>query len=591
MSELSDRPLQVFYLYAQEDEELCEALEKHLSQLVQQGLIAGWHQQKVVRGTHRAQQIDAHLSTAQIILLLVSSDFLASNYCYHTEMMHALARHKVQRATVIPILLRPVDWQSAPFAELEPLPANRKPITSWRNRDEALLDVALGIRRVIEVFKELSEKQEEQDQQEVNHMEQPPTHQSPPIVGLDRPATIFLSYAREDTDHVRDMQLRLKVRGMRCWHDVDDMQLGSQTEQAIVHAIEEADAFALFLTPACLQSDFIWRVEVPAALRRQERDPHFHIIPVLKGVSFAEVRQFCSRHNLGDVSDFNGLSLTEDGAVAPMEAEQNVRRNKAARRILKAALVLRLRRVQADYSYEPTLCLMTFPYMPVTTSLDLRLDWTPVIDGKERTCTPQEWNDILWPALQDVKRCLSETVHSHRLHLFIKSIFPVALALGFVLRATTGMTLILHGQQETWSTQARPTETEPFLTEWHCTKNGDQRRAVIEVTSGRSIKQSVAQAITDFDLQPAYHIRLVSPDLSRESIRDASHARSVAWQIAQVCQKLCDEHGVRQIHLFVVIPVELAVLVGQQLNALCPITLYEFNSTEGAYTPIGILRA
>jgi hypothetical protein len=90
------------------------------------------------------------MDTASVILLLISSDFLASDYCYGVEMQKALERHHAGTAHVVPILLRPVDWCNAQFAHLSCLPSNERPITSWTNLDEAFLDVAIGIRTLLE---------------------------------------------------------------------------------------------------------------------------------------------------------------------------------------------------------------------------------------------------------------------------------------------------------------------------------------------------------------------------------------------------------------------------------------------------------
>jgi hypothetical protein len=90
------------------------------------------------------------VQTAHIVLLLVSADFLASNYCYDIEVTRAMARHEAGEARVIPIILRPVDWQSAPFGQLQALPKDGRPVRSWPDPDEAFLDIALGIRSVAE---------------------------------------------------------------------------------------------------------------------------------------------------------------------------------------------------------------------------------------------------------------------------------------------------------------------------------------------------------------------------------------------------------------------------------------------------------
>lgn len=107
-------PITIFYSYAHEDEQLRQELEKHLSLLQRQGVIAAWHDRQILPGATWAQAIDSHLETAAIILLLISPDFLASDYCYGIEMDRALERQATGKARVLPIILRPVDWQGHP---------------------------------------------------------------------------------------------------------------------------------------------------------------------------------------------------------------------------------------------------------------------------------------------------------------------------------------------------------------------------------------------------------------------------------------------------------------------------------------------
>jgi tetratricopeptide (TPR) repeat protein len=149
MTEPLSQAIEVFYSYSHVDEALRNELEKHLKSLQRQGLITQWHDRRIDAGTEWASAIDIHLDIASVILLLISSDFIASDYCYDVEMQRAMERHEAGEATVIPIILRPADWQGTPFAKLQALPTNAKPITSWQNRDEAFLDVAKGIRAVI----------------------------------------------------------------------------------------------------------------------------------------------------------------------------------------------------------------------------------------------------------------------------------------------------------------------------------------------------------------------------------------------------------------------------------------------------------
>lgn len=146
----STKPIHLFYSYSHKDEQLRDELEKHLMGLKRQGIITDWYDRDIRAGDEWKRQINSHLNTADIILLLVSADFLASDYCYSIELASALQRQEHGSARVIPIILRPVDWSVAPFGQLQALPTNAKPITLWANRDEAFENVAKGIRAVVE---------------------------------------------------------------------------------------------------------------------------------------------------------------------------------------------------------------------------------------------------------------------------------------------------------------------------------------------------------------------------------------------------------------------------------------------------------
>lgn len=153
--EHSPRALEVFYSYSHEDEGLRQTLEKYLVMLKRQGLIVSWHDRDINAGSDWREEIDTHLNSAHIILLLVSPDFLSSDYAYETEMVRAMERHRLGEARVIPIILRPCEWQEAPFSKLQALPTNGQPVTAWANRDEAFTVVTKGIRAAIERMREV----------------------------------------------------------------------------------------------------------------------------------------------------------------------------------------------------------------------------------------------------------------------------------------------------------------------------------------------------------------------------------------------------------------------------------------------------
>jgi hypothetical protein len=144
-----DTSLELFFSYSHKDEKYRDRLETHLALLKRDGWIAGWHDRKISAGNEWKGQIDQHLNSARIILLLVSPDFLASDYCYDVEMKRAMARHEAGEARVIPVILKTCDWQKAPFAKLQALPKDARPITKWKPHDEAFANIAQGIRAAV----------------------------------------------------------------------------------------------------------------------------------------------------------------------------------------------------------------------------------------------------------------------------------------------------------------------------------------------------------------------------------------------------------------------------------------------------------
>jgi formylglycine-generating enzyme required for sulfatase activity len=148
---MSQPAIEIFFSYARKDGLLRDELAKHLKPLRQEGIIRDWHDREIPPGAEWQNEIDRHLESAQIILLLISADFLASDYCYSFELKRALERHASNEACVIPVILRSCDWQNTRFGKLQVLPTDGKPIQSksWFDPDEAFTDVVKGLRRSI----------------------------------------------------------------------------------------------------------------------------------------------------------------------------------------------------------------------------------------------------------------------------------------------------------------------------------------------------------------------------------------------------------------------------------------------------------
>jgi hypothetical protein len=140
----------VFFSYSHKDEALRDQLETHLAMLKRQGLIESWHDRRIVAGSEIDQSIADAMESSEVILLLVSADFLESSYCYSREMMRAMTRHRAGEARVIPVILRDCDWHAAPFGELLAAPKDGKAITLWPDIDQAFSDVAKQVRRAVE---------------------------------------------------------------------------------------------------------------------------------------------------------------------------------------------------------------------------------------------------------------------------------------------------------------------------------------------------------------------------------------------------------------------------------------------------------
>jgi hypothetical protein len=141
-------PIEVFYSYAHEDEKLRDKLEKHLSSLKSEGAVTCWHDRRIVPSDGWENEIDEHLNTAQIILLLVSSDFMGSTYC-QLERERAMERALASEAYVIPVMLRAVDCSGQAFMKLQVLPKDALPAEKWPTLDQAFENVAVGVRAVV----------------------------------------------------------------------------------------------------------------------------------------------------------------------------------------------------------------------------------------------------------------------------------------------------------------------------------------------------------------------------------------------------------------------------------------------------------
>ncbi len=150
MAEESQSGARIFISYAHEDEELKNELDKYLKVLKRSSKVQVWNDRELVGGQEWDETIVSELNKANIILLLVSVDFNASDYIWEKELASAMRRHEQGDAHVVPIILRRCEWGNMPYAKLQALPRNAKPVTEYPSRDAAFTEIAMGLEKLVD---------------------------------------------------------------------------------------------------------------------------------------------------------------------------------------------------------------------------------------------------------------------------------------------------------------------------------------------------------------------------------------------------------------------------------------------------------
>jgi hypothetical protein len=153
-SALGPKPISAFVSYSHADAKLKAELIKHLAPLERLKLVSHWHDGEIKPGDHWEKVIIDKMAEAKLVLLLISSDFIASEFCYQNELAEALKRDKAKTARVLPIILRPCLWDGLPFCKLQATPPEAKPVTSWDNIDHAMTEVAKAVREAAQALRD-----------------------------------------------------------------------------------------------------------------------------------------------------------------------------------------------------------------------------------------------------------------------------------------------------------------------------------------------------------------------------------------------------------------------------------------------------
>ncbi len=144
--------VKVFLSYCHTDEEYKDKLNAHLAPLKRNNKIEAWNDRKLVAGSFFDAEIKRHLNEDDIIILLISADFINSDYCYEIEMQRALERMKNKDAILLAVIIRPCLWQETPLKDIQVLPKDGTPISTYANEDEGYLYVVKSIKEIIDLL-------------------------------------------------------------------------------------------------------------------------------------------------------------------------------------------------------------------------------------------------------------------------------------------------------------------------------------------------------------------------------------------------------------------------------------------------------
>lgn len=215
--------MEVLFSYSHADEELRNKLEVHLAMLKRDGLISAWHDRRITAGRELDPAINAHIDTAGIILLLVSPEFLDSNYCYEIEMKRALERHRAGEVRVIPIIIRPCDWLNSPLKSLRATPRDGRPVVKYPHIDDALLEVVQDIREAIVELRN--------DSPAVGARSPAPSMSGQPALSRDEKRSSNLRIKRTFSDHERDQFLEESLEYIANYYENSLAELKARNPQ------------------------------------------------------------------------------------------------------------------------------------------------------------------------------------------------------------------------------------------------------------------------------------------------------------------------------------------------------------------------
>jgi SMODS-associated and fused to various effectors sensor domain/TIR domain len=391
----------------------------------------------------------------------------------------------------------------------------------------------------------------------------------------------FISYRRTRAAEVSELARRLKARGIPQWIDISDLGPGS-TEEQIIDALDDPNCASgiAWLTPEVADSAVIRRVEIPRLVQRAGRgDGFFAVMAVAGGLEYENVAQVAAE-NLG-TADLRFWNLHKiEGDPAPAEELDRL-----ADIVLRHRLAAVLAATPADAPLSVGFWVRREP--PQNDHPGLQLDWHETFSG--RTATTGAWDTALLPALRSVHREVGRSFAERRIVVHGHPTLATAFALGRAFSAVSGLSLAfeqmgLDGSRFLWSL-SEPHQASGFVVRSHgADPAGGGLAVLVSVMHDASLAFRATSA-----LPPMRAAIEVDPagDGGRGQLTPGG-AVDLANEIAEAIRTGRSQYqGVRTIHLFLACPAGLAVMLGQLLNAVGPITVYEHVDEDavGHYRP------
>ncbi|MES2094504.1 MAG: SAVED domain-containing protein [Actinomycetota bacterium] len=386
------------------------------------------------------------------------------------------------------------------------------------------------------------------------------------------PLRVFVSYQRDDLASAQTLESVLHATGMRAWRDLEFLPFGAATEEEVVRAIhEDCGAFVVLVTESSLESDFIWRVEIPAAIERaKSAGGAFPIVPVF--ADQALVKKFASRSFLSvaqNLGDQNGIVLDGTDDLSGL--------NRLAGRLLEALI--------QDQDYTP-IRLFTHGDIPTLDSQDVVVDLRAAFS--DSIPTPDQWAKIIVPGFRNIKRALLHKRRPQRsVWLPSRVHLSAALAYGWVFREVTGFTLDPSDSLLAENPEALldPSELPGMIVDVVPGDRNNFDNLAMAISLAKDVRPSLSRAVSKSNYGFAASAQLTASSLGPASIVNTTHARQLAKQTVDVLLAQKDRFRTRETDLFVSSSVQYAAYLGYFLNACGFFRFWQFSMVHETYTP------